>query len=135
MTDVVEVFATMPAAEEWSTVYVNVKKGVKELGLGTAVDHGIRWYINYNANATDALTLAARNFHIITKAQMKAEGGKALNGEDGDLNGDEKVDIADAVTVLNIMASGEVNPDADVNGDGKVDIADLVMILNIMAAQ
>ena len=53
----------------------------------------------------------------------------------GDLNGDGKVDIADAVTVLNIMASGEENEAADVNEDGKVDIADFVTILNIMAAQ
>ena len=53
----------------------------------------------------------------------------------GDLNGDGKVDIADAVTVLNIMAAGEYNSDADVNRDQKVDIADFVTILNIMAAQ
>ena len=52
----------------------------------------------------------------------------------GDLNGDAKVDIADAVTVLNIMASGEYNAEADMNGDQKVDIADFVTILNIMAA-
>ena len=53
----------------------------------------------------------------------------------GDLNGDEKVDIADAVTVLNIMAAGEYKAEADVNHDQKVDIADFVTILNIMAAQ
>ena len=53
----------------------------------------------------------------------------------GDLNGDGKVDIADAVTVLNIMAAGEYNAKADVNWDLKVDIADFVTILNIMAAQ
>ena len=56
-------------------------------------------------------------------------------GKQGDLNNDTKVDIADAVTVLNIMASGEYNAAADLNGDGKVDIADFVTILNIMAAQ
>ena len=53
----------------------------------------------------------------------------------GDLNGDGMVDIADAVTVLNIMAAGEYNADADVNHDQTVDIADFVTILNIMAAQ
>ena len=51
----------------------------------------------------------------------------------GDLNKDGKVDIADAVTVLNIMASGQYDKDADINQDGKVDIADFVTILNIMA--
>ena len=53
----------------------------------------------------------------------------------GDLNGDGKVDIADAVTVLNIMAAGTNNAEADLNMDGKVDIADFVTVLNIMAAQ
>lgn len=53
----------------------------------------------------------------------------------GNLNGDDKVDIADAVTVLNIMAAGEYNEIADVNEDQKVDIADFVTILNIMAEQ
>lgn len=52
----------------------------------------------------------------------------------GDLNNDGKVDIADAVTALNVMAAGGYSKDADVNDDGKVDIADFVTILNIMAA-
>ena len=53
----------------------------------------------------------------------------------GDLNGDDKTDIADAVTVLNIMAAGNYDAAADINGDEKVDIADFVTVLNIMAAQ
>ena len=53
----------------------------------------------------------------------------------GDLNQDGKVDIADAVTVLNIMASDSSNTSADLNNDGKVDIADFVTVLNIMASE
>ena len=56
-------------------------------------------------------------------------------GIKGDLNGDSKIDIADAVSVLNIMAEGTNAPAADLNGDGKVDIADFVTVLNIMAEQ
>ena len=56
-------------------------------------------------------------------------------GVSGDLNGDGKVDIADAVTVLNIMAASEYQAAADLNGDSKVDIADFVTILNLMAQQ
>jgi hypothetical protein len=56
-------------------------------------------------------------------------------GIKGDLNGDTKVDIADAVTVLNAMAGDNPESKYDVNEDGKVDIADFVSILNIMAAQ
>ena len=126
---------TLPATEEWTKVYYNVSKAVKVSQFGSAVDHGVRWYINYNATADDVLELGARNFRIITKAQMKAEGGKPLNGTEGDLNGDDKVDIADAVSVLNLMAAGNDDPDADLNGDGKVDIADFVSVLNLMAQQ
>ena len=56
----------------------------------------------------------------------------------GDLNGDGKVDIADAVSVLNIMAAGASDEglrQGDMNNDGKVDIADFVSILNIMAQE
>ena len=56
-------------------------------------------------------------------------------GKEGDLNGDGKVDIADAVTVLNEMALDEPSKKCDVNNDGKVDIADFVTVLNIMAEQ
>ena len=51
----------------------------------------------------------------------------------GDVNCDNKVDIADAVSVLNAMAGVTVPGDANVNGDEKVDIADFVTVLNIMA--
>ena len=56
-------------------------------------------------------------------------------GIKGDLNGDNKVDIADAVSILNVMAEGTNDPKADLNDDGKVDIADFVTVLNIMAEQ
>ena len=135
MTDVVEQLAAMPATEDWTTAYVNVSSGIKVLGFGSAVDHGIRWYVNYNIGAEEVLELQARNFRFMTKAQMKAEGGKPLNGIEGDLNGDEKIDIADAVTVLDIMAAGTNDAAADLNGDGKVDIADFVTVLDIMAEQ
>ena len=60
---------------------------------------------------------------------------KIFAGSKGDLNGDGKIDIADAVSILNLMAEGSNNPAADLNGDGKVDIADFVSVLNLMAEQ
>ncbi len=51
----------------------------------------------------------------------------------GDINGDTKIDIADAVSVLNVMAESAYVPEADINHDDKVDIADFVSVLNIMA--
>ena len=58
---------------------------------------------------------------------------KAFAGSKGDLNGDGKIDIADAVTVLKAMAENPEDQKFDVNGDGKVDIADFVTILKLMA--
>ena len=135
MTDPVEDLAEIPATEEWTTVYVNVAKGVKTLNFGSAVDHGIRWYANYTVTADEVLNFSARNFHFITKAEMKAAGGKPLNGEPGDVNADGEITIADGVAVLNAMAGEEVPGDADVNGDGEITIADFVAVLNLMAEQ
>ena len=135
MTDPVENLDAAPAAGDWTTAYVNVTKGIKALSFGSAVGHGIRWYVNYNATADDVLELSVRNFHFITKAEMKAAGGKPLNDEPGDVNGDGEITIADGVAVLNAMAGEEVPGDADVNGDGEVTIADFVAVLNLMAEQ
>ena len=135
LTGIVEKFDVMPATAEWTTVYVNVNKGVKSYDFGTGTDHSIRWTISTLANKENTLSLSARNFRFITKAEMKAAGGKAINGVEGDINGDDAIDIADAVSVLNIMAEGAANADADINGDGTIDIADFVTILNMMAEQ
>ena len=56
-------------------------------------------------------------------------------GKIGDLNGDGKIDIADAVSILNLMAGGTYSSQADINGDNAIDIADFVSILNLMAGQ
>ena len=139
MTDVKENFDDLAAtyAEEgepvYAKAYVNVSKGMKTLGFGSATDHGIRWYISATATASDVSNVLARNFRFITKDQMKAEGGKPLNGLEGDVNGDGEVTVADATFILNLMADEDNNPAGDVNGDGSVTVADYTYVLNIMA--
>ena len=51
----------------------------------------------------------------------------------GDINGDDKVDIADVNAVINMML-GKVSQTAagDINGDGMVDIADVNGVINLM---
>lgn len=51
----------------------------------------------------------------------------------GDVNGDDVVDIADVVAVINVILGKNSNDGADVNGDGKVDQKDAEAILEIMA--
>lgn len=133
LTDIKEELPDLPATSEWSTVYYSVYDGVKNLNFGSAVNHSIFWSISSAATKDNSLSLSARNFRFMTKAQMRAEGGKPFNLHQGDVNRDAYVSIADAVSVLNAMAGTEVPGDADVNYDDNVDIADFVTVLNIMA--
>ena len=72
----------------------------------------------------------------ITTNGSSAYMGKVVIGKrvSGDLNKDGKIDIADAVAVLDIMAANGYATEADLNKDTKVDIADFVAILDIMAS-
>lgn len=54
-------------------------------------------------------------------------------GIQGDVNGDNTVDVSDISAILTAMASGSSDPAADVNGDGTVDVADISATLTIMA--
>lgn len=53
----------------------------------------------------------------------------------GDINADDKVDVADVQTVLILIADGRNDKKADVNGDNKVDVADTQTILIMIADQ
>ena len=51
----------------------------------------------------------------------------------GDINGDDKVDIADVNAVINMMlGKAEQTASGDINGDGSVDIADVNAVINLM---
>ena len=93
---------------------------------------------DYKVIAKDtALTEANTTIH--NNANVKEYTWTIEQGEEpqtgGDLNGDGTIDIADAVCVLDVMASAEPDMKADLNGDGSVDIADLVVVLDLMAQQ
>ena len=87
-----------------------------------------KWYMNWPEDSTEEtqkyLISFDMNHNTVTTRILQ-----------GDLNGDTKIDIADAVTVLDYMAASNNDPKADLNGDGKVDIADFVTVLDIMARQ
>ena len=134
-TDPQEQLDAIPAVDDWTTAYVNVTKGINKLGFGTGTDHGIRWYINYNAGADDAFEIKVSKFRFITIAEMKAAGGRPLNGVPGDVNNDFVVDGGDAQQILNVMSVDGYDASCDVNGDNVVDGGDYQQILNIMSAQ
>ena len=55
----------------------------------------------------------------------------------GDANGNEKVDLADAILALQIVAginsTQTINPDADINSDEKIGMEEVVYILQKLA--
>ena len=48
----------------------------------------------------------------------------------GDINGDNDVDVADIVAVIDHVLSVGYNASGDVNGDGSVDVADIVAVID-----
>ena len=57
----------------------------------------------------------------------------------GDVNGDETINVYDAIDLLSIIANGECDPDkfsvCDVNGDGTINVYDAIDLLSIIANQ
>ena len=49
----------------------------------------------------------------------------------GDVNGDDKVTVADALLLLKLVLNNE-NTDCDINGDGKVNLLDVLQVLKAM---
>jgi hypothetical protein len=97
-------------------------------------------YKNVNNLAPGTYTLRVVKNNHVTREYTVVVGDTSVLQDvkihlKGDINGDDAIDIADAVSVLNIMAEGAANADADINGDGTIDIADFVTILNMMAEQ
>ena len=60
-----------------------------------------------------------------------------LNEEtvDGDVNGDGGVDVNDLVSLVNMIAAGDVSAAGDLNGDGMVDVADVIVLVDIITGQ
>ena len=55
-----------------------------------------------------------------------------LNVEDGDVNGDGEVNIADVNVIIGIILTGNLDPKGDVNGDGEVNISDVNAVISII---
>jgi len=86
--------------------------------------------------ALSGTVMIADNSTIVTQvdnkvAKLTVEENPVLKG---DVNGDNAVDVMDAVMIYDIMAGNVASkPEADVNGDNAVDVMDVVAIYDIMA--
>jgi hypothetical protein len=115
-------------------------------------DHGMYYAVTSNSGGYAVPITSPGTYHVVFSGPSLAAVGKtAVVGEDsllldlelsrkGDINGDGRTDLADAMLALQIMAG--LNPDgidpdyassgADVNGDGKVGWEELVYILQVV---
>ena len=57
----------------------------------------------------------------------------------GDVNGDNEVNIADINSIINIILGGDVNDNirkrADVNGDEEINIADINKVIDVILSK
>ena len=56
----------------------------------------------------------------------------ALLAGSGDVNGDSKVNVADIVAIIKIIAAGGYDEKADVNHDNKVSEEDVLVVTKII---
>ena len=109
------------------------------------IDESVFSFIDYNWYGYDHFTSATLYVPRGTKAKYEAT--KSWNRfqtiveisdmPNGDVNGDQTVDVADIASVIDCMAGSEAvdKAAADVNGDGTVDVADIATIISEMAAR
>ena len=50
----------------------------------------------------------------------------------GDVNGDGEVNIADVNAIIDMILTGNTQPNGDVNGDTEVNIADVNAVIDII---
>ena len=132
--DLPEWLSVEVANEDYTTATATDDDGEEYEYFVNGIDYDLVFTAEALPEGVESRTCQIVFFQTGAKLTVTISQGVSVAVE-GDLNGDGKVDIADAVTVLNIMAAGEYKAEADLNGDQKIDIADFVTVLNIMAAQ
>jgi hypothetical protein len=107
-------------------------KGLKFTGTIKNIPPG-KWYLRayaHNVNPdSDAAQTASLGYGEDCSFTVACTPATCLPG---DVNGDGRVDLTDAMLVLRILAGipvGNVNLNADLNGDGKIGLAELGYIL------
>ena len=126
-----------------------INEGVDEpfgtIVAGVAQDHSFTADITANQLIQDKTKLNVVVFLIDKKTKKIVNAAKtAINPYDpdafkqylGDVNLDEKIDITDAMCIVDLILSKPLNVfaaiNADLNGDGVIDITDAMKIVDII---
>ena len=95
--------------------------------LGNFPLHLVYYYITYNAVTTgEPYSLKIPGMELVYAAMPKTE------PIPGDVNGDGEVNIADVNAIIDMILTGNTQPNGDVNGDGEVNIADVNAVIDII---
>jgi len=129
-----------------SSITLNVNDGSKDIAGTVGYDNKIMTFTpdaNLESDKTYTVTIA-KSTETLAGIAMNADYVwkfttlSSSSVKKGDINGDNAVDLKDAILALKVLAGfapSEVkwNKEADINGDGKIGIAELVYILNVLA--
>ena len=139
-----------------TAVFFNNSPNEAKYTLEYSVDNGTTWTKALTIDGTDAVLIPATSVtQAIWQLNLKSRkpslfrvamtgGGSAATYVDdfilryndnivvGDVNVDGEVNIADVNAIIDMVISGDVNPDADVNGDGEINIADVNAIVDLI---
>ncbi len=114
--------------------YVKVSDPTKGTLTTFTSDGNYTYKPNTNFTGIDQFTFKANDG---TKDSAIATVTIIVGGIPGDVNSDMKVDLADAILVLRILAGidpgSTINPNADVNADVKIGLSELAYILQKVA--
>ena len=95
--------------------------------LGNFPLHLVYYYITYNAVTTgEPYSLKIPGMELVYAAMPQTE------PTPGDVNGDGEVNIADVNAIIDMILTGNTQPNGDVNGDGEVNIADVNAVIDII---
>ena len=95
--------------------------------LGNFPLHLVYYYITYNAVTTgEPYSLKIPGMELVYVAMPQTE------PVPGDVNGDGEVNIADVNFIIDLILTGNMNPQGDVNGDTEVNIADVNAVIDII---
>jgi len=134
--------------------FFNPSSTLAKYKLEYSVDGGSTWERAYTIDSLDdaeipekSQTLATWNLNLSSSqpAQFRIAmigGGSGPTyvddivlyfiDQNGDVNGDGEINIADVNAVISAILTGEIRTAADVNGDGEVNIADVNAVITLI---
>jgi hypothetical protein len=114
-----------------------VVAGSTGAGVFYSLDEGDSWNaINDGLPDLTIFDLAINGNYIIAATHssgvFRFELSNIISTVNGDLNGDNLVNVLDVIATVNLVLNGEFNILADLNDDSQINVLDILLIVNII---